>query len=165
MMASIGAAAEPAKISNSIYGFYLGESKQAVIQRAKAEGIVYTPKGKIASEIFPESYVFEGSLNKSGQVKYAIVSFYKDYVGQVNIYLVDSSEKQYMQAAQGLEQSWNSFAGFSDQTFGPSYIITLPDVLITLVKAKDDTHIAYIHRGMMRTFNEERSKILAKKQS
>jgi len=155
-------AAEPSRINKPIYGFYLGESKQSLIQRATKEGIAYKVKGKIPSQIFPESYVFFGSLNKSKIVECAVVSFDKDYVGQVDIQFADCSEKQFLQAAQGLEQSWNSFPGYSGQAFGPMYVVTLPDVLITLVKAKPKTYIAHIHRGMMRTFNEERMKTRAK---
>jgi hypothetical protein len=164
MIASIGAAAEPVKINKSIYGFYLGESKQSLIQRAKQEGIAYSPKGKLSAQLFPESYMFKSSLNKSKQVEFAVVSFYRDYVGQVDIHLVDNSEKQFMQAAQGLDQSWNSFPGYSGQAFGPMYIITVPEVLITLVKAKakTQTYISYVHRGMLRMFNEERIKARGK---
>jgi hypothetical protein len=162
MIASIGATAEPSRINKSIYGFYLGESKQSLLQRAKKEGITYKVKGKIPSQIFPESFLFDGSLKESKLVKYAVVSFYKDHVGQVDIHLIDNSEKQFMQAAQGLEQSWNSFHGYSGQAFGPMYIITIPEVLITLVKAKGQTHIAYVHRGMLGTFNEEKIKAPAK---
>jgi hypothetical protein len=158
MMASIGATAAPSKINKSIYGFYLGESKQSLIQRARKEGIAYSLKGKMSDQLFPESYVFKSSLDKSEQVEYALVSFYKDYVGQVSIYLDVNSDKQFLQAAQVLDQSWNSFPGYSGQAFGPSYIITIPEVLITMVKAKPQTYIAYIHRGMMRTMNEERSR-------
>jgi len=163
MIASIGASAEPRKIDKSIYGFYLGESKQSLIQRAKHEGIVYSQKGKLSDQLFPDSYVFNSSLDKSKQVEYALVSFYKDYVGQVSIYLNVNSKKQFLQAAQVLDQSWNSFPGYSGQAFGPSYIITIPEVLITLVEAKPHTYIAYIHRGIMRTMNEERSKTVVKK--
>ena len=163
MIASIGASAEPRKIDKSNYGFYLGESKQSLIQRAKHEGIAYSQKGKLSDQLFPDSYLFNSSLDKSKQVEHALVSFYKDHVGQVSIYLDVNSEKQFMQAAQVLEQSWSSFSGYSDQTFGPSYIITLPEVLITLVRAKPQTYIAYIHRGLMRTMNEERSKTVVKK--
>ncbi len=157
MLASLGSAAAPSKIGKSIYGYYLGESRQALLERAKAEGVVYEAKGKIQSQLFPESYVFKGSLDKSDKVDHVIVSFYKDHVGQLDVYLVDNSEQQYTQAAHGLSQSWNSFEGFSGQTFGPSYIVTLPEVLITLVKGKDQTHISYIHRGLMRTFNDDRN--------
>jgi len=165
MIVSIGATAEPSKINKSIYGFYLGESKQSLLQRAKREGIAYNPKGKISSELFPDSYIFNRSLDKSKLVEYALVSFYKDYVGQVSIHLVDNSEKQFMQAAQGLDQSWNSFPGYSGQAFGPMYIITVPEVLITLVKAKakTQTYISYVHRGMMRTMNEEKNRTIVKK--
>ena len=162
MIASIGATAEQRKINKLIYGFYLGESKQSLIQRAKQEGITYSLKGKLPDQLFPESYIFNSSLDKSESVEYALVSFYKDYVGQVSIYLNVNSEKQFLQAAQVLDQSWNSFPGYSGQTFGPSYIITIPEVLITLTQAKPQTYIAYIHRGMMRTMNEERSRARAK---
>jgi hypothetical protein len=157
IIASIGAAAELSKINKPINGFYLGESKQSLLQRATKEGIAYNRKGNMSKQLFPDGYVFDSSLDKSKQVKFAVVSFYKDRVGQVNIYLVGNSERQFMQAAQSLEQSWNSFSGFSEQTFGPMYIITLPDVLITLVEDKDQTYIAYVHRGMLRTYNEERN--------
>jgi len=157
MIAAIGAAAKPSKIDKSIYGFYLGESKESLLQRANKEGIAYNRKGNISKQLFPDGYIFDGSLNKSEHVKSAVVSFYKDHVGQVNIQLIDNSKRQFMQAAQSLEQSWNSFSGFSEQTFGPMYIITLPEVLITLVDAKDQTYIAYVHREMLRTYNEEKS--------
>jgi hypothetical protein len=157
MIASIGAAAEPSKINKSIYGFYLGESKESLLQRAKKEGIAYDRKGNMSKQLFPDGYLFDSSLDGSKQVKFAVVSFYKDHVGQLNIHFIDNSEKQFMQAAQSLEQSWNSFSGFSEQTFGPMYIITLPEVLITLVDAKDQTYIAYVHREMLRTYNEEKN--------
>ncbi|MCX5752106.1 MAG: hypothetical protein NTW97_00510 [Candidatus Krumholzibacteria bacterium] len=162
MIASIGATAEPSRINKSIYGFYLGESKPSLIQRARQEGIAYSQKGKLPDQLFPDSYLFKGSLDKSKLVEYVIVSFYRDYVGQVDIHLTDNSDRQFMQAAQVLDQSWNSFPGYSGQSFGPMYIITVPEVLITLVKAKTGTHIAYVHRGLMRTHNEERSKALAR---
>jgi hypothetical protein len=162
MMASIGATAEQYKINKPIYGFYLGESKQSLLQRAKTEGVAYSLKGKIPSELFPDSYMFTSSLNKSEQVEYAVVSFYKDYVGQVTVYLRDKPENRFLQAAQVLDQSWNSMPGYSGQTFGPAYIITLPEVLVTLVEAKTETHIAYVHRGLMRKQGEERSKAMAK---
>ena len=157
MIASIGAAAEPPKIDKSIYGFYLGESKESLLQRAKNEGIAYDRKGNMSKQLFPDGYLFDSSLDGSKQVKFAVVSFYKDQVGQVNIYLNDNSERQFMEAAQSLEHSWNSFSGFSEQSFGPMYIITLPKVLITLVDSKDETYISYVHREMLRTFNEEKS--------
>jgi hypothetical protein len=163
MLASLAAAAAPSKISKSINGFYLGESKQALMERAKAQGVASEAKGKIKSQLFPESYVFKGALDKSDNVDHVIVSFYKDHVGQLDVYFVENSEQQYTQAAHGLFQSWNSFEGFNGQTFGPSYIVTLPEVLITLVKAKDGTHVSYIHRELMRSFNDERNKDVAKK--
>jgi hypothetical protein len=163
MIASIGATAAPSKINKSIYGFYLGESKQSLIERAQKEGITYSMKGKIPSQLFPISYMFDGSLDKSKLVEYAVVSFYKDYVGQVDIHLADNSEQQYTQAAQGLVESWSSFPGYSGQIFGPTYIITIPEALITLVKGKDETYIAYVHRGIMRLFNDEKSARTAKK--
>lgn len=162
MLASIAATAEPSKINKSIYGFYLGESKQSLFQRAEKEKIAYTVKGKMSSQIFPDNYIFNSSLNKSEQVEYAVISFYKDYVGQVTIYLVDKPENKFLQAAQVLDQNWNSMPGYSGQTFGPSYVITLPEVLVTLVEGKTETHIAYIHRGLMRKQGEEKSKTLAK---
>lgn len=157
MIASMAGAAEPAKINKSINGFYLGESKESLLQRAAKEGIAYSRKDNVPKQLFPDSYVFNGSLDKSEQVKFAVVSFYKDRVGQVNIYLIDISERQYMEAAQSLQQSYNSFSGYGEQTFGPMYIITLPDVLITMVDDKDQTYVAYVHRGMLRTYNEERN--------
>lgn len=156
IIASIGEAAERSKIEKSIYGFYLGESKESLLQRAKTEGIAYHPKGNMPKQLFPDGYILDSALDKSKQVKFAVVSFYKDQLGQVNIHLNDNSERQFMQAAQSLEQSWNSFSGFSEQTFGPMYIITLPKVLITLVDSKDGTYISYVHRKMLSTFNEER---------
>jgi hypothetical protein len=163
IFASLGASAAPSKISKSINGFYLGESKQALLERAKAEGVAYEAKGKIQSQLFPESYVFKGALDRSDNVDHVVVSFYRDNVGQLDVYFSENSEQQYTQAAHGLYQSWNSFEGFNGQTFGPSYIVTLPDVLITLVKAKDGTHVSYIHRQLMRSFNDERSRNVAKK--
>jgi hypothetical protein len=157
MIASAAAGARPPRINTSIYGFYLGESKAVLLERARKEGVSYTPKGRIASELFPESCIFDASMDRSKVVKRAVVSFYRDHVGQVNIYLVDSSEREYMQAAQSLEQSWNTFSGFSEQSFGPCYLITLPDVLITLVATGGETHISYVHRGMLGAFNEERN--------
>jgi hypothetical protein len=162
MMASIGATAEQHKISRPIYGFYLGESKQSLIQRAEQAGIAYSRKGKLPDQLFPESYRFSSAMDKSEKVQYAIVSFYKDYVGEVTVYLVDKPENRFLQAAQALDQSWNSMPGYSGQTFGPTYIITLPEVLVTLVEAKTETHIVYIHRGIMRMQGEERSRALAK---
>jgi hypothetical protein len=156
MIAPIGLAAEPSKIDKSIYGFYLGESKESMLQRAKKEGIAYNLKGDTSKQLFPDRYMLDNSLNRSKQVKFAVVSCYKGRVGQVNIYLVDNSERQFMQAAQSLEQSWSSLTGFSEQNFGPMYIITLPEMLITLVDAKDQTYISYVHRGMLRAYNEER---------
>jgi ribosomal protein L23 len=157
MMVSIGASAEPSRIDKSIYGFYLGESKESLLQRAKNEGIAYNRESNMSKQLFPDCYVFNSSLDKSKQVKFAVASFYKDHVGQVNVYLIDNSKRQFMQAAQGLEQSWNSFSGFSEQSFGPMYIITLPKVLVTLVDAEGQTYISYVHREMLRTFNEERN--------
>ena len=156
LLASV-AAAESSKIDKSINGFYLGESKESLLQRAKKEGITPDHKGAMSKQLFPDSYVFDSSLDKSKQVKFAVVSFYRDRVGQVNIHLVGHSKSQYLQAAQSLEQSWNSLSGFSEQSFGPMYIITLPKVLITLVDDKDQTYISYVHRGMLRTYNDEKA--------
>jgi len=156
MIASRGSAAEPSKIDKSIHGFYLGESKESLLQRAKKEGIAYNRKSNMSKQLFPDSYIFDSSLDKSKQVKFAVVSFYEDHAGQVNIHLRDNSQKQFMQAAQSLEQSWNSFSGFSEQTFGPMYIITLPKVLITLVDVENQTYISYVHRGMLGMFNDEK---------
>ena len=161
MIASVVASAEQYKINKPIYGFYLGESKQSLMQRASQEGITYSLKGNLPGQMFPESYAFNSSLNKSEQVEYAVASFYKDYVGQVTVYLVDKPENRFLQAAQVLDQSWNSMPGYSGQTFGPAYIITLPEVLVTLVEAKTETHITYIHRGLMRKQGEERMKTSA----
>jgi hypothetical protein len=157
MIASIGASAAPSRIDKSIYGFYLGESKQSLLQRAKTEGVAYSPKGKVQSELFPESYMFASSMNKSNQVEYALVSFYRDYVGEVTVYLVDKPENQFLRAAQSLDQGWNAMPGYSGQTFGPMYIITVPEVLVTLVEDKSDRHISYVHRGIMRKQGEERN--------
>lgn len=157
MLASFGAGAAPSKINKSINGFYLGESKQELLERAKAEGVAYEAKGKIQSQLFPESYVFKGALDESDKVDHVVVSFYKNNVGQLDVYFAEDSEQQYTLAAHGLYQSWNSFEGFSGQTFGPSYIVTLPEVLITLVRAKDGTHVSYIHRQLMRSFNDDRN--------
>jgi hypothetical protein len=162
MIASIGASAEQYKINKPIYGFYLGESKQSLMQRAHQEGIAYNLKGDVSGQMFPESYLFDSSLDKSEQVEYAVVSFYRDNVGQVTVYLVDKPENRFLQAAQVLDQSWNSMPGYSGQTFGPAYIITLPEVLVTLVEAKTETHISYVHRGLMRKQGEERMKTSAK---
>ncbi len=106
--------------------------------------------------------MFDRSLNKSEQVEYAMVSFYGDYVGQVTVYLVDKPENRFLQAAQVLDQSWNAMPGYSGQTFGPAYIITLPEVLVTLVEAKTETHITYVHRGLMRKQGEEKTRTMAK---
>ncbi len=161
-IASMATAAEPSRINKQIYGFYLGESKQSLMQRAHQEGIGCSLKNGVPGQMFPDCYKFESSMNKSEQVEYAVVSFYKDYVGQVTVYLVDKPENRFLQAAQVLDQSWNSMPGYSGQTFGPAYIITLPDVLVTLVEAKTETHITYVHRGLMRKQGEERSKNMAK---
>jgi hypothetical protein len=158
LIASVAAAADASKVNTSIYGFYLGESKASLLQRAQKEGIPFTPKGKIASQIFPESYMFDAAMNKSQDVKYVVVSFHRNLVGQLDVYLADNSEQKYMQASQGLDQSWNSVAGFSAQDFGPMHIVTLPDVLITLVTGKGETHISYVHRGIMRMYGEDRDK-------
>ena len=163
MIASAGVTAEKYKLNKPIYGFYLGESKQSLIQRAQKEGIACEAKGKIPDQMFPESYIFESSMNKSDLVKHVIVSFYKDHVGQVDIHLNDNSDKQFMQAAHGLDESWNSCPGYSGQTFGPMFIITIPEALITLVKAKDQTYIACIHRGLMGMFNDQKRSVAAKR--
>jgi len=155
--ASAAALAEPAKIDKSIYGFYLGESEESLIQRAKKEGIAHKRVEAMPKQLFPEILVFDGSLDRSKQVKSAVVSLYKGRVGQVSVYLVEHSRGEFLQAAQSLEQSWNSFSGFSDQSFGPMYIITLPNVLITLVDGEGETYISYVHRAMLGAYNEEKA--------
>ena len=155
--ASAAALAERSKIDVSIYGFYLGESRESLVERAAKQGIACRRAEAMPKQLFPEIYVFDSSLDKSRQVMSAVVSLYKDRVGQVNVYLVDHSRSQYLQAAQSLEQSWNSFSGFSEQNFGPMYIITLPNVLITLVDDGGEMYISYVHRSMLGAYNEEKA--------
>jgi hypothetical protein len=154
MLSSICAAAGPSTSKESIYGFYLGESKQALLQRAAKEGISYKPCEKVSGVVFSDNYMFDASMDKSKQVKSALVSFQKGSVGQLCIYLNQSTNGTFLQAAQVLDQSWNGYPGYSGQTFGPTYIITLPDVLITLVEAKDQMYISYIDRKALRASHD-----------
>jgi hypothetical protein len=146
----LSAMAQQYKIDKPIFGFYLGESKQSLLQRAKQEGITYTAKGKISGQTFPDGYIFDSSMNKSNLVKFVVLSFCNDYLGQINIYFNDLSNERFVQMAQVLGESWSIAPTFSEETYGSSYVFEHPDLAINLIHFNSapfgyQTCVVYLH--------------------
>jgi hypothetical protein len=149
LIVPLNAMAEQYKIDRPIFGFYLGESKQSLLQRATQAGITYDKK-EITGNLFPSGYFFHGSLNKSKLVSHSMVFIYNDYVAQIDIYLNDSSKQQFLQVAQVIGESWNIAPTFSEEDYGSSYIFVGSQLGINLTCYSNAsvTRIQYLHTGL-----------------
>lgn len=163
----LSATAQQYKIDKPIFGFYLGESKQSLFQRAKGQGIAYSKGSGKIGELFSDGYIFNGSLNESKLVEYALISFSHDYVAQIGIYFKKDSQNpqnQFEQAAKVLGKSWNATPVYSTEAGFPMYTVMLPEAVISIMRpngADSQTVIAYIHVGLWNRAKEEENKTLA----
>ncbi len=139
------------KIDKPVFGFYLGESKQSLLQRAKDQG-VSVRKEKTKEMLFPDDgYVLDGSLDSSQFCKRAAICFFSGYVVQIDVELTECTFADWQRIADGIAESWGVEPDTQRLSQGHSRTFTSQDALIVMGApdtSKSRAMVVYVHRKL-----------------
>jgi len=161
------AAAQPHLINRPIFGFYLGESKQSLLLRAKEEG-VNVRKEKTNKMLFPDdAYVLDGALDKSQLCKSAAICFFSGYVVQIDVELTECSFEQWQQVADEIGKDWGVVPDTQKLQKGRSCTFTSRDALIVMgtpSASNSPAMVVYVHRRLWSAASDAKLKTLSAQQ-
>lgn len=160
---------EDLKLSDPVYGFYLGETRSELFKRAR--GKVEWKKIKNPREDFRgDLYNFSGVLVDSPEVSHARLAFLDGYLLEVIVYFSDTSISEMRLLKRHLEEFYGmkptSPDGTREKVF-KTYRFYTPDMSITLRRftKPDETElfIQFLHKELDSRLRARRSEMQEKK--
>jgi hypothetical protein len=167
MVVPLSAAAQQYKIDKPIFGFYLGESKESLLERAKQQGAEFR-KEKTKEMLFPDdAYVLDGSLDESPLCKRAAICFFDGYVVQIDVELTECTFSEWQQIADGITRTWGVVPDTQRLPKVHSSTFTCQDALIVMGspnKSSSPPMVVYVHRRLWSAASEAKLNTLSAQQ-
>jgi hypothetical protein len=145
---------ESEKQAESLYGFYLGESKAELFERAK---------GKVSWSRLPgnkwdyrgELFRFSGPIDETEGIAFLRLAFFEDRLFEVVAYYADTSRTMLHKLKREIEGSNGGTMVAPDGTVEmayKTYRLSMPDKTVTLRRITKHTgielYVQYMHSGL-----------------